>query len=134
MGTVYKIIEVNKVVQKSKGGKNMKLKATKKDIRNNSNKILKLGYCECQTLLHYESAFAYSAGNMGWACDYYDINGVIISTGYNPIGDYIDYNLCNEYEALAREIVYNNYNESHEVKKEKITNLLSEFIQKAKGK
>lgn len=111
----------------------MKIKASKKDIRNNSNKILKIGYCNIQTLLYYENPFAYSTGTYGWACDYYNVNGVIISTGYNPIGDYVDYKLCKEYEDKARKIVYNNYDESHEVKKDKVTKLLSEFIQKAKG-
>ena len=109
----------------------MKLKASKKEVKNNSSKILKLHYCKAQTLLHYESPFAYSCGVNGWACDYYDINNIIISTGYSPIGDNIDYNLINEYEEKARKIVYNNYNESYESKKNKVTSLLSEFLVKA---
>src|SRR5574344_2966071 len=108
----------------------IKLKTTKKQITSQSSKILKLHYCDCQTLLRYKNPFAYSTGNMGWSCDYYDINGVIISTGYNPIGEEVSYELCNEYEKLARDIIYNNYNESFEVKKDKVTKLLNEFIKK----
>ena len=108
----------------------IKLKATKKQITSQSSRILKLHYCECQTLLHYSEPFAYSSGAYGWSCDYYDIDGIIISTGYNPIGKEVDYNLCNEYEKLARKVVYNNYSESYEIKKDKVTKLLNEFIQK----
>ena len=109
----------------------IKLKASKKDIKSQSSKILKLHYCKAQTLLRYETPFAYSSGQNGWACDYYDIDGIIISTGYSPIGKDVDYSLCNEYEEKARKIVYNNYNESYESKKNKVTSLLSEFLVKA---
>lgn len=44
-----------------------------------------MGYCEGQNLLNYRSPFAYSCGVYGWSCDYYDVNGVLISTGYQPI-------------------------------------------------
>ena len=76
----------------------MKIKVTKKYIRENSNKIIKLHYCEAQTLLRYENPFAYSTRIYGWSCDYYDVNGVIISTGYSPIGDNVDHELISEYE------------------------------------
>ena len=106
----------------------MKIKVTKKYIRKNSNKVIKLHYCEAQTLLRYEDPFAYSSGQNGWACDYYDINHIIISTGYSPIGDNVDHELISEYEEKAQKIVYNNYNESYESKKNKVTKLLKEFI------
>ena len=39
---------------------------------------------------------------MGWACDYYELNGshgsVIISTGYAPQGEHIGYELMQKYE------------------------------------
>ena len=57
----------------------IKLKTTKKDIKNNACKILKIHYCKAQTLLWYEYPFAYSAGNMGWACDYYNIDNIRVN-------------------------------------------------------
>jgi len=63
----------------------MKLKATKKEMRNGYHRIISIPYCDAQYLLYYESPIAYSCGVYGWSCDYYDINGVLISTGYSPI-------------------------------------------------
>lgn len=80
----------------------MKLKATKKEIKEAYYKTLCVGYCDMQNLLRHKRAFAYSAGVCGWACDYYDINGLCISTGYSPIGNRkLDYKLLKEYENKA---------------------------------
>jgi len=38
-------------------------------------------------LLHYKNPFAYSRRVEGWACDYYDVDGVLISTGYSPLNE-----------------------------------------------
>jgi len=81
-----------------------KIKATKAEMRQNY-RILSIGYCDAQNLLVYESPVAYSVSTYGWACDYYDINGVIISTGYNPLPNKNmknDYKLIREYEAKAQ--------------------------------
>lgn len=107
-----------------------KLKVSKKQIKENSNKILAIGYCSLQALLHYSQPFAYSAGSCGWACDYYDIDNVVISTGYSTIGESVNHDLVKEYEQKASTIVWGNYSESYESKKEKVTQLLSEFIKK----
>lgn len=109
----------------------MKLKASKRDIKNNSNKVLKIGYCAIQTLLHYQQPFAYSCSQNGWACDYYDVDGITISTGCSPIGDHVNIKLIVEYEDKAKKIVFNNYNEAYESKVNKVSKLLLEFIQKA---
>ena len=80
----------------------MKLKATKRSIREGYNKIVNVGYCDLQALLNYKEPFAYSAGLYGWACDYYDIDGVCISSGYQPIGDKkFNYDLMRELENKA---------------------------------
>jgi len=82
----------------------MKLKASKKTIKDGYYKILSIGYCDAQYLLSEENPFAYSSGSYGWACDYYDIDGVCISTGYSPISkntDKIDYKLLREYDEIA---------------------------------
>ena len=80
----------------------MKLIAKKKDIKEGYYKIIRVGYCNMQNLLAYKSAFAYSTRVEGWACDYYDIGGICISTGYSPIGNLqLDDNLTREYEQKA---------------------------------
>ena len=82
----------------------MKFKVTAREIRANYRNIVAIGYCGAEALLRYENPIAYSAGVYGWNCDYYDIDGVCISTGYRPIGKYIDYEKLRKAEAAAREI------------------------------
>ena len=101
----------------------MKLKTTKKQIKENAHKIFSVGYCELDYLLKYNEPFAYSSGVYGWACDYYNIDGTIISTGYQPIGKLIDYELVKRYNTKAREI----HNQ------EDIKELLKGFIKALKG-
>ena len=109
----------------------MKLKTTKKAIRENSNNIIRLGYCEIQSLLNCQNPFAYSAGVYGWRCDYYEIDGVIISTGYSPIGKHVDYKTVKKYEKQAEKINCN-YDLRWDTKKKKLNNLLHKFIEAVK--
>lgn len=108
----------------------MKLQTTKKAINSNFSKIIRIGYCDLQNLLEYSTPFAYSAGLYGWACDYYEIDNVCISTGYQPIGKHVNYELIKEYETKAEKIRYNNSLEYSE-RKAQISELLNEFIKKA---
>lgn len=101
-----------------------KIKTTKKEMRSNY-RILGVGYCEMQSILAYSAPVAYSAGYLGWHCDYYDIDGVIISTGYSPLTSKnmkTDYNIIREYEEKARKL--------HS--REEINALLSELLNKLK--
>ena len=95
----------------------MKFKATKKEMKANYRNILSVGYCDLQQLLKYESPIAYSAGTYGWCCDYYDIDGVIISTGYSPIGKDTDYKTIRKYEKLAHDLPYTPEGNAAEYKK-----------------
>jgi len=84
----------------------MKLKTTKKEVREGYYRILSIGYCDAQYLLSEEKPFGYSKGVYGWVCDYYDIDGVCISTGYSPLSDKnmrYNYDLVKEYEKKAKE-------------------------------
>jgi len=83
----------------------MKLKTSKQSVRENYYKIISVGYCDLESLLSFEAPFGYSAGVYGWACDYYAINGVCISTGYQPINNKnvkFDYEIVREYNNKAR--------------------------------
>lgn len=108
----------------------MKLRAAKKDFKD--EKVLKVGYCGIQYLLRYKDPFAYSSGVYGWACDYYNIDGIYISTGYSPVGKSLDYDIIKKYEDEARKILLDD-NISYDDKKEKINNLLNELIQEFKN-
>ena len=84
----------------------IKLKATKKEMRKHWY-ILSVGYCGMQSLLNEQRPFAYSTRAEGWACDYYDIDGVLISTGYSPLSNKNmtkDYSIIKEYENKALKI------------------------------
>jgi hypothetical protein len=105
----------------------MKIKVTKKAMKESYDTILSIGYCNAQNLLKYENEIAYSTRSEGWACDYYDINNVCISTGYAPIGQSVDYNTLKKYDAEAEKIAYDN-NITWQDQKEQIHNLLVEFV------
>jgi hypothetical protein len=105
----------------------MKIKTAKKSVKNAYYKIYKIGYCNAQYLLEGLSPFAYSSGIYGWSCDYYEIEGICISTGYSPIGKNIDYDLIRKYEDKAMKIL-DNYNIDYQKRKNKVNKLLLKFI------
>lgn len=109
----------------------MKLKATKKQIRENAGLILSIGYCGLQSLLNCKSPFSYSCGIYGWSCDYYDIDGVVISTGYAPIGVTVMYDIVKNYEAMAEKI-RSYYNMPYEQRVSELDKLIHDFIMEAK--
>ena len=104
-------------------------RVAKKEFKN--EKVLRVDYCGLQYLLRYADPFAYSSGAYGRSCDYYNIDGVIISTGYNPIGESLDYDIIEKYEDNALKILLDD-NNSYDEKKEKVNNLLNELVQEFK--
>jgi hypothetical protein len=104
-----------------------KVRVTKKSIKESYDTILKIGYCNLQFLLKYEEPFAYSTRVEGWACDYYRINNVCISTGYDPIGQSVPYELQKRYNEEAEKIACD-YSLTWEQQKEKVNALLIEFV------
>ncbi len=111
----------------------MKFKVTKKEMNSRYPQIIKIGYCDADNLLNFQEPIAYSTRVEGWACDYYDINGVLISTGYAPISKkctYSSYELIKEYDGKAREII-SNYDLKWEEKQELVNELLSQYMAKA---
>lgn len=108
----------------------MKLKATKKQIKNNYSNIICLGYCSAQHLLYFVNPFAYSAGVYGWACDYYRVGNTCISTGYGPIGNIRPaYDLIRDYNNKAIEVISNTAF-TYELKENIVNELLNDFINK----
>ena len=79
-----------------------KVKITKKAAKASAPCLLSVSYCAIQNLIRHLSPYAYSAGVYGWSCDYYDVSdGIVISTGYSPIGLSVPYALCEKYEKAA---------------------------------
>ena len=86
----------------------MKSKFTRKEIKENYNIILEVGYCNLQNLLKYKEPFGYSTRAEGWACDYYELNnGVCVSTGYAPIGKgkQVSKEVFKKYDDKARKLL-----------------------------
>ena len=111
-----------------------KYRTTKKSIKEDYTHILGTGYCNLQNLLRTQEPFAYSTRAEGWACDYYEIDGVCISTGYSPLDSKRmkhDYNLEHEFDEKAREI-WNNSTLDYETAREEVKKLLHEFIKEIK--
>jgi hypothetical protein len=88
----------------------LKIKVSKELIKEKYGTIIKVPYCGLQYLLTRKYPFAYSICREGWACDYYNINNIIVSTGHSPIGIDIDYTVINKYEIQAKEIFNNSKN------------------------
>ena len=107
----------------------MKFKTTKKAMRENYSKIIGIGYCNAQHLLNFEEPIAYSTRAEGWACDYYVVNNVLISTGYAPIDGIRNYELVREYDQKAEKIQYD-YSKTYEERKAEIYALLVECVNK----
>ena len=108
----------------------MKFKVTKKEMINGYNKILSTGYCTMQYLLQYQNPIAYSAGVNGWSCDYYNIDGILISTGYNPINStnmISDYDTIHKFEIEAQRTICSDMD--YEIKKQIVNQYLYELLE-----
>lgn len=106
----------------------MKFKVTKKEMKENYSKIIKLGYCSAEALLHFQEPIAYSAGVYGWACDYYTSGSVIISTGYSPIGNINpDYDVVKKFNDQAREVI-SNYSIPYQDRVDQVNYIFSQFL------
>lgn len=109
-----------------------KTKLTKKSLNAEYRNILGTGYCNLQYLLKFQEPFAYSARAEGWACDYYEVDDVLISTGYSPLKSKrvrSCYELEHEYNEIAKEIIENN-EIGWEEKEEKVNKLLHNFVER----
>lgn len=85
----------------------MKYETTKKAILSNYSNVIKVGYCDLQTLLKFRSPNAYTASKTyGWRADIYEITpNTVIVTGYAPFGNIApDYVTVKKYEDKAEEL------------------------------
>lgn len=105
----------------------MKTKVTRSEVYRYHNKVISIGYCAAYYLLIGEEAIGYNHGIYGWNYDLYSIGNVAISTGYRPIGESVNYEILDRYEAEAKSI-YEDRTRSYEDRIADIKQLLSDFI------
>lgn len=108
----------------------MKYKATMKDVKNSHYKVVKIGYCDLQDLLGFESPSAYTCGTYGWNADIYEVApGVCICTGYRPFGTAPkSYAQVREFNRRAQAI-RSDYSMEYEDRKAAVRSLLSLFVE-----
>jgi len=111
----------------------MKFKTTKRAIKEGYHKIISVSYCSLQYLLKGINPVAYSTRSEGWACDYYDVDGICICEGYSPISSQntkeLSYDKIREYDQKAKDIAYNMGSGSWYDIEPKLKDLLNEFVQ-----
>ena len=107
----------------------MKVKVTKKEIKENYKNVISVGYCELQFLLKGKNPNFYTSGIYGWGADIYQIsNTACIVTGYQPFGNIeIERNTIQKYEEKARK-VYCDYSLNWKQQIKKLEKLLDKFI------
>lgn len=104
-------------------------KITRKQVNMYKN-IICVPYCDLWYLLYFRNKTGYNSGVYGWNYDFYHINlYTCIVTGYRPFGNIKNYDLCDEYNEKAKNIIEDR-TLSNEEKREKVENLLEEFIEK----
>ena len=107
----------------------MKNRLTRNDIKTFNNR-LSIPYATLQSLLSYIQPFGYNAGVYGWNFDCYNIDGVLLMTGYRAIGKTVDRSIIYKYEKQAD--LLNNQDLSYESKKKEALRLLNQFIDECK--
>ena len=111
----------------------MKTETKKKKMKDDNEFIIGIGYCKSQHMLKFQEPFAYSARPEGWGCDYYRINDVLISTGYDFIENknaYFEPAILKEYDDKTQNIILDG--ELTWDEREKLVNsLLKKFVRNA---
>lgn len=108
----------------------MKIKVTRKQLQAWSKKIIAIGYCSAQHLLNQETPIGYNSGVYGHNYDAYYVDGVVITTGYRPIGEHVSYDLLREYETRAEKVLSYDNKAPYDEKAAKVQRLLREFVSK----
>ena len=76
------------MMTRRKGKCKMKMRITKKTIRNSYKNVIRVGYCELERALTWREPNFYTAGVYGWNADIYVISDeTVIVTGYRPFGN-----------------------------------------------
>lgn len=105
----------------------MKVKVTRSLLKSHYNRAIAIGYCDAYSLLYFENPEYYTAGIYGWNFDAYDIDGVLITTGYRGmIGVTPNYERLRFFNKKSEDVI--NSKITFEEKKKKVSELLKDFI------
>lgn len=106
-----------------------KCRTTRKWLASNYT-CVSIGYCDLQSLLHFQSPDYYTCGVYGWNFDCYTFGDYAITTGYRGMISHVDrLNNSSEYELKAREILKKQWDDYDACKKE-VNALLKEYLEK----
>lgn len=110
----------------------MKVKVTRKEIKENYKNIINVSYCNLQYLLNIANITPayYCTRAEGWACDIYIINNnTVVVTGYAPFGNIKpSFDLCEKYEKKAQKLLYSNKYKKYTTVQKHGRSLLIDFI------
>lgn len=107
----------------------MKVKVNQKQIKENYQNIICVGYCDLCYLLKTKDPNFYTSGIYGWNADIYQIDyNTVIVTGYRPFGNITSNvtGLNSKYNEKARKIYTSNID--YDKICEKLDKLLKEYI------
>lgn len=108
----------------------MKQRLTMKEVKSWNKPILKTGAYSMQRLLWFEDPVGYTAGIDGWNADIYEVEGIVIVTGYRSFGQIqLTYEDIKPYENKADQIIHDNTFFNHDVKKLQVQKILHEFVE-----
>ena len=117
----------------------IRLKVSKREIKNNFKNVLYCGYCELADLLSYKNASYYNANCYGWRNDIYLIdNNTVIVTGYESFGNIeIPKDIAKKYNNIAYRIKKNGLKDAqtkkvifdYNILKDNIDEVIEEMVQ-----
>lgn len=114
----------------------LRARVTQKDVKAEYAYVIKLGYCEAQTLLTYEEPRFYSVRREGWAADVYEFDSprAAIVTGYAPYGNIEPpHDLTADYEEQARQVLRCDVGTATEtpeqVRRRRMSKLLADYVE-----
>lgn len=110
----------------------MKMKTTKKQIKECYTKFIHLADGDCQNLFPEHGAHAYTCGVYGWNFDAFFFGYTAVMRGYRGMfGVMPDNDLCKEYDKKAEELRHISFRTGNNKEyREKLYSLQSEFIKK----
>lgn len=105
----------------------MKLRTTKKEVRQTHAYTIEVLYCGLQHLLSCENPIAYTTRAEGWGADVYEFGTVAIATGAAPFGDVKpSYDLVRAYDRRAEAVTRGI--RDWDLRKKRLRKLIDEFI------
>ena len=106
-----------------------KIRILDKNLRDNNDVVLKVGYCELQNFLRGLDPIYYNYNKNGWKYDVYKLDeNVYICTGYAPVGNQQkSYEFYEAFDKKADSILCS-YSIPYEKRQEKLKKLRNEFV------